>query len=290
MTVPLFWIAEHYTWRGLFIVAGGIGVLFGVVWYALYREPRESRLVNQAELDYISAGGGFAKEGIAQTPVSWANILKVSRLRPILVISLAQFCGNTVLTFFLIDFVNYLATQRHMAWIKLGFFLSFPFMAAAVGGLVGGAVADTIIKRGGSISFARKLPVVSGLIMASSLVLANWVPDGQDGLVIAIMSVAFFGQGMSNLGWTVLTDLAPKNMLGLAGGFFNMITNLAGILTPFILGVILEVTGSYFYSLIYVGNCAALRRGSLHVRAGRHQTPRSPVVGVSRCRSINYST
>ncbi len=246
LTVPLFWIAEHYTWRGLFIVAGGIGVLFGVIWYGFYREPRDSKLVNQAELDYISAGGGFAKEGIAQTPVSWANILKVSRLRPILVISLAQFCGNTVLTFFLIDFVNYLATQRQMAWIKLGFFLSFPFMAAAVGGLVGGAVADTIIKRGGSISFARKLPVVSGLIMASSLVLANWVPAGQDGLVIAIMSVAFFGQGMSNLGWTVLTDLAPKNMLGLAGGFFNMITNLAGILTPFILGVSLEVTGSYF--------------------------------------------
>ena len=261
LTVPLFWIAEHYTWRGLFIVAGGIGVLFGGVWYAFYREPRESSYVNQAELDYISAGGGFAKEGIAQTPVSWANILKVSRLRPILVISLAQFCGNTVLTFFLIDFVNYLATQRHMAWIKLGFFLSFPFMAAAVGGLVGGAVADTIIKRGGSISLARKLPVVSGLIMASSLVLANWVPDGQDGLVIAVMSVAFFGQGMSNLGWTVLTDLAPKSMLGLAGGFFNMITNLAGILTPFILGAILQVTGSYFYSLIYVGFVPLLGAG-----------------------------
>jgi len=259
LTVPLFWIAQHYTWRGLFIVAGGIGVLFGVVWYAFYREPRESTLVNQGELDYIAAGGGFAKVGIAQTPVSWSNIIKVSKLRPILIISLAQFCGNTVLTFFLIDFVNYLATQRHMAWIKLGFFLAFPFMAAAVGGLVGGAVADQIIKRGGSITFARKLPVASGLIMASSLVLANWVPDGQDNLVIAIMSVAFFGQGMSNLGWTVLTDLAPKNMLGLAGGFFNMITNLAGILTPFILGAILQVTatpenpgGSYFYSLIYV--------------------------------------
>ena len=71
--------------------------------------------------------------------------------------------------------------------------------------------------------------------------------------MIAIMSVAFFGQGMTNLGWTVLTDLAPKNMVGLAGGFFNMITNFAGILTPFILGVILQFTGSYFYSLIYVG-------------------------------------
>jgi ACS family D-galactonate transporter-like MFS transporter len=267
LTVPLFWIAQHYTWRGLFIVAGGIGVLFGVVWYAFYREPRESTLVNQGELDYIAAGGGFAKVGIAQTPVSWSNIIKVSKLRPILIISLAQFCGNTVLTFFLIDFVNYLATQRHMAWIKLGFFLAFPFMAAAVGGLVGGAVADQIIKRGGSITFARKLPVASGLIMASSLVLANWVPDGQDNLVIAIMSVAFFGQGMSNLGWTVLTDLAPKNMLGLAGGFFNMITNLAGILTPFILGAIL------FAHLCR--HHAALRGVPLHLRARRHQTSRS---------------
>jgi ACS family D-galactonate transporter-like MFS transporter len=250
---PLFWIAEQYTWRGLFIAAGGIGVLFGVVWYALYREPQQSTLVNQAELDHIAAGGGFAKDKIAQTPMSWTNVLRVARLRPILIVSLGQFCGNTVLTFFLIDFVNYLATQRHMAWIKLGFFVSFPYMAAAIGGVVGGVVADRIIKGGGSVTFARKLPVTAGLILASSLVLANWVPDGQDTLVIVIMSIAFFGQGMTNLGWTVVTDLAPKTMVGLAGGVFNMITNLAGILTPFILGAILQVTGSYFYSLIYVG-------------------------------------
>jgi len=193
--VPLFWIAEHYTWRGLFFVAGAIGIVFGVIWYAFYREPRESRLVNAAELDQIAAGGGFAKDKIGQTPISLANIARVSKLRPILIISLTQFCGNTVLTFFLIDFVNYLATQRQMPWIKAGIYTSFPYMAAAIGGVVGATVADRIIKRGGSITFARKLPVVSGLILASSLVLANWVPAGQDTLVIAIMSVAFFGQG-----------------------------------------------------------------------------------------------
>ena len=252
-TLPLFWIAERYTWRGLFIVAGGIGVVFGALWWAFYREPRESKLVNQAELDYIEAGGGFAKAGIAQTPVSWLNILRVARLRPILIISLAQFCGNTVLVFFLLDFVNYLFTERHLTWIKTGFYVSFPFMAAALGGLIGGFVADRILKRGGSVTVARKLPVVSGLILASSLVLANWVPPGQDALVVVIMSVAFFGQGMTNLGWTVVTDLAPKQMVGLAGGFFNMITNVAGIITPVILGAIKDYTGSYFFALIYVG-------------------------------------
>lgn len=252
-TVPLFWITERYTWRGLFIAAGGIGVLFGALWWAFYREPRDSKLVNQAELDYIEVGGGFAKAGIAQTPVSWQNILRIARLRPILIISMAQFCGNTVLVFFLLDFVNYLFTERHLTWIKTGFYVSFPFMAAALGGLIGGIVADRILKRGGSVTLARKLPVVSGLILASSLVLANWVPPGQDVLVVAIMSVAFFGQGMTNLGWTVVTDLAPKQMVGLAGGFFNMITNFAGILTPVILGAIKDYTGSYFFALIYVG-------------------------------------
>jgi MFS transporter, ACS family, D-galactonate transporter len=251
--VPLFWIAEHYTWRGLFVVAGGIGVLFGAFWHLGYREPKDSKSVNQAELDYIAAGGGFAKDKVAQSPLSWQNIMRVARLRPILVISMAQFCGNTVLNFFLIDFVNYLATQRQMPWIKLGIFVSFPYMASAVGGVIGGLVADRIIRRSGRVTLARKLPVVTGLLLASSLILANWVPVGEDRLVIAIMSLAFFGQGMTNLGWSVLTDLAPKNMVGLAGGFFNMVTNFAGILTPLILGVILQFTGSYFYSLIYVG-------------------------------------
>ena len=252
LTVPLFWIAEQYTWRGLFVVAGGIGVVFGLVWYVFYREPRESSQVNQAELDYIAAGGGFAKDKIAQTPLSLANVMRVAQLRPILIISLAQFCGNTVLTFFLLEFVNYLATQRQMPWIKTGIFVSFPYLAAAVGGVVGGFVADRIIRGGGSVSFARKLPVALGFVLASSLVLANWVPLGNDGLAITIMSVAFFGQGMTNLGWTVLTDLAPKSMVGLAGGFFNMITNFAGILTPLIVNGILQGTGTYFYALVYV--------------------------------------
>jgi len=94
----------------------GVIVTAGVIWYAVYREPQESTRVNQAELDYIAAGGGFARDRMVQTPLSWTNILRVARLRPILTISLAQFCGNTVLTFFLIDFVNYLATQRQMGW------------------------------------------------------------------------------------------------------------------------------------------------------------------------------
>ena len=118
---------------------------------------------------------------------------------------------------------------------------------------MGAQVADAILRNGGSVNLARKLPVVAGLLLASTITLVNLVPLGQDGLVIAIMSVAFFGQGATNLGWTVISDLAPKQLIGMTGGVFNMITNLAGILTPIILGIILKLTGTYVYSLIYVG-------------------------------------
>src|SRR6476659_6858449 len=58
LSVPLFWITQRFGWRGLFIVVGMLGVVFGVVWWLLYRNPTESSSVNQAELDYIEAGGG----------------------------------------------------------------------------------------------------------------------------------------------------------------------------------------------------------------------------------------
>jgi MFS transporter, ACS family, D-galactonate transporter len=67
------------------------------------------------------------------------------------------------------------------------------------------------------------------------------------------MCVAFFGQGICNLGWTVISDVAPKELIGMSGGVFNFITNLAGILTPILIGYILFYTSSYAAALVYVG-------------------------------------
>ena len=54
------------------------------------------------------------------------------------------------------------------------------------------------------------------------------------------MSIAFFGQGMTNLGWTVISDIAPKKLIGLTSGIFNFSANLAGIVTPLVIGIAFE--------------------------------------------------
>jgi ACS family D-galactonate transporter-like MFS transporter len=251
----LFWIMGNFGWRALFLVVGVVGIAFGIVWWFFYREPHDSKTVNQAELDYIAAGGGLEPAGGQQTlGFSWSNVGKLLKRRQIAGACLGQFAGNTTLVFFLTWFPTYLATERHMGWLKVGFFAVMPFLAAAVGVMFGGWISDLLLKRTGSANVARKLPIIFGLLGASTIIAANYVSS--DALVITILSIAFFGQGMVGLGWTLISDVAPKNLMGLTGGIFNFCANLAGIVTPLVIGLIVAKTGSFFYALSYVGAAA----------------------------------
>jgi ACS family D-galactonate transporter-like MFS transporter len=255
LTPLLFWIVASLGWRALFIIAGVVGLLFAAAWMRLYREPADHPTVNQAELDYIMAGGGVAETG-KPTPFSFKSMGILLRHRQILGASLGQFAGNSTLVFFLTWFPTYLATERQMEWLKVGIFAVAPYIAASIGVLVGGQLSDKLLERTGSANIGRKLPIIAGLLLASTIILANYVES--DVLVIVIMSVAFFGQGMVNLGWTLITDVAPKQLIGLTGGIFNLCANLAGIATPMVIGFVVGATGSFFGGLAYIAVVALI--------------------------------
>jgi MFS transporter, ACS family, D-galactonate transporter len=253
----LFWVSANLGWRTLFLAVGALGVLFGLVWIALYSDPQSSQRANRRELDYIAAGGGLGDK-VATTRFEWRNLRFLIRQRQILGASLGQFASNSTLVFFLTWFPSYLATERHMGWIKVGFAAVLPFIAATIGVVSGGVLSDLLLRRTGSANIGRKLPIVSGLLLASSIVTANFIHN--DASVIAIMSVAFFGQGMCNLGWTLITDVAPKRLIGLTTGVFNLCTNCAGIVTPLVVGFIVRLTGSFAWALAFI---AALALGGV---------------------------
>lgn len=247
----LFWVTAEFGWRVLFIGAGIIGVLFGLLWWRLYREPNESKWANQAELDEIAAGGGIDLGKTVKQPFSWADIGWLLKQRQIVGASIGQFATNATLVFFLTWFPTYLVNERGMAFIKVGFMASLPFIAATAGVLLGGFVSDTLVKRGHSLTIARKTPVVLGLLLSSLITAAAFVKDNN--VVIIVMSIAFFGQGMSNLGWTLISEVAPRRLIGITAGLFNFCTNLAGIITPIVIGFVVAVTGSFFGGLAFIG-------------------------------------
>jgi MFS transporter, ACS family, D-galactonate transporter len=237
----LFWIAAHYGWRALFVAVGTVGLLFSAIWWKCYREPRD--------------GEGSAVS-VAPLTFSWAQVRELLSHRQVWGACLGQFGGNSTLVFFLTWFPGYLAGERHMTWIRAGLFSVLPFLAAAVGVMFGGWVSDALLKRTGSANLSRKLPMIVGLLGASVIIAANYASS--DAIVIAILSFAFFAQGMTGLGWTLIADIAPLDRMGLTGGIFNFASNLAGILTPLVIGLLVGKTGSFAPALLYVGAVALL--------------------------------
>lgn len=252
----LFMIMGTFGWQALFFTVGVAGILFGLVWWTCYREPHESRWANRAELDHIAAGGGLAEKRIDSVPFSWKNVRLLLSYRQIWGASIGQFAGNATLVFFVTWFPTYLATERHMGWVKVGFFAVLPFIAAGVGVMFGGWLSDRLLTRTGSANLARKLPIVAGLLLAATIVAANYVVS--DAVVIAVLSVAFFGQGMVGLGWVVIADIAPLKLMGLTGGIYNFMTNVSGITTPLVIGFIVGATGSFVWALAFMAVFALL--------------------------------
>jgi ACS family D-galactonate transporter-like MFS transporter len=255
MSPILFWILNTSGWRMLFATAGGVGVAAAFVFAARYRDPADHPTVSQAELAYVDAGGGDVSRAV---PVSFdlGHLEALFRHRQMWGLCIGQYAVYSTFVFFLTWFPTYLATERHMNWIQVGIFTALPYVAGFFGILFAGWWSDFMLGRGSTLNTARKLPVIAGLVGATTIAAANYVQS--DRAVLVILSVAFFAQAMSSSGWTVISEVAPRAQLGLVSGLFSASANLSGIVTPLVIGAILQATGSFSGALTFVGGVAAV--------------------------------
>lgn len=244
LTPVLAWLQVHLGWHMVFVATGVAGIAWAAIWYAVYREPRAFRGVNAAEIALIRDGGGLVdlEDRIAargeRAPSTWRDLGVVLGRRKLWGIYLGQFALNSTLWFFLTWFPTYLVKYRGMDFIKSGFLASLPFLAAFVGVLCSGVLSDWLMRRGASQGFARKLPIISGLLISTCIIGANYVSS--TGWVIAFMTIAFFGNGFASITWSLVSGLAPARLIGLTGGVFNLIGNLSAIATPIVIGLLVN--------------------------------------------------
>lgn len=261
------WLVHTLGWQSVFVFMGSLGLMMALAWTKVIYGPKAHPRVNQAEIDYIQAGGALvdldAKPLAANTkadPAAQVDTLaclkELLSTRMLVGVYVFQFCINVMTYFFLTWFPVYLVTERHMTILKAGFVASLPAICGFVGGVLGGWVSDQLLKAGWSLSAARKTPIVVGMLMAMSMIACNYVES--DMVVVFFMSLAFFGKGVGALGWAVVSDTSPKEAGGLSGALFNTFGNLAGIITPIVIGYILQATGNFAGALVFVGASAAV--------------------------------
>lgn len=265
------WITFDFGWPWTFAVMGVLGLALTVGWLKTVYNPSEHPMANKAELVYISEGGGLINMDAPTSKdqvhgAKWDYIRQMFENRMMVGIFLGQYCINALTYFFITWFPVYLVQARGMSILKAGFVASLPAICGFLGGILGGIFSDWMLKRGYSLSAARKTPIVLGMLTAVSMIICNYT-DVQ-WIVVALMALAFFGKGVGALGWAVMSDAAPKEITGLAGGVFNMCGNVSSITTPIIIGYIIQITGSFNDALVFVAANAVVAALSYLVVVG----------------------
>lgn len=254
----LGWLTFAWGWQHVFTVMGVIGFILTFIWVRYVHNPSEHPMISQQELKYITDGGAIidmdTKSAAKKSSGGWTSVKQMLTNRMLMGVFLGQYFINSITWFFLTWFPIYLVQQRGMSILNVGFIASIPAICGFAGGILGGVCSDWLLKRGMSLTAARKIPIVFGMLLATSLILCNYIESHV--VVVSLMALAFFGKGFGALGWTVVSDVAPKEAAGMCGGLFNAFGNVASIVTPLVIGYLVKEMHSFNSALIFVGASA----------------------------------
>ncbi len=256
-TPLMAWLCHAFGWDHVFIVMGVIGIVIAFCWSKFFHVPTKHPGINNEEMEYLKEGGALVELDTVPSikderkRAGLQEIAQLFKSRMLIGIFIGQYCISAITWFFMTWFPIYLVKERGMSILQAGFMASVPAICGLAGGILSGFFSDWLLRKTNNLSLARKVPITIGLTMSASMILCNYV--GSEALVMFLMSAAFFGKGFGSLGWAVVADTAPKEIIGTTGGLFNSLGNIAGIITPVVIGYILQETNSFANALVFVG-------------------------------------
>jgi MFS transporter, ACS family, D-galactonate transporter len=249
-SIVIAWlIAAFNSWRYAFVIAGVGTMLCGLLaWYYIRNAPREHPSVNEAEARYIEQSHALED---AYTPASrGGSWMSYFRYRSVWCMCLGWMFFNTTFYGLLTWMPTYLFKVHHFDIKTLGGASFIIFFSGFVGELVGGWIGDFWRSRGGSPNLVfRSLFGIAAILATMSIFFVAYVTDPV--AVVVLLSATLFFLRWCGMYWAVPSALAGREKSGFLGGCMNLGGNIAGILTPLIVGFIVQATGSYFLALMY---------------------------------------
>ena len=240
-----------FGWRWMFAIMGVVGIVFGVVWYAFYREPGEKTL-SPEDHRYLAREANPAARGAVLA--NWGRLFSFSTVWGMVFGQM----GLSYLNWVYISWLpGYLELERHLSIKQTGLAASIPFLFGILGSLSGGLISDACAHRGMSPINSRKVPILVGLLGAACCTIGA-SQSGSVFLCLAFISASMFFSYTAVAGvWSLPSAVAPQNTVATLGSIQNFGGYLGGAMAPTVTAFVAEASGSFNTSLI-VGACIAL--------------------------------
>lgn len=247
LAIPLIsFLIALVGWRMTFVISGVVAVGWALLWYFWYRDPRQHPSASAAEIALIEEN----QDAETGAPMSVRQLLSQRAVQAMMV---GFFCVNFVSYFFFTWFPTYMVETFHLSLMQFGVLGMLPGIAAIIGGWCGGLLSDGLVRRGYSLSVARKVPLAAGMIASATIGLAAFAPNV--GLALTALCIANFGATFAAAPlWALPSDVAPNRAnVATIGGIQNMAANMAGIISPILIGVLMQYTHSFAVPLEIAG-------------------------------------
>ena len=240
------WLMDIFGWRMTFVILGGIGILWGVIWYAWFRDdPDEHSGMSDAEAKYIQANTDRA---IAHENKSKIDFGKLFLSKTMWLLMGQYFASNFTFFFCLTWLFPHIKVKYGLDALEAGFYASAPLVFGALGNWFSGFLVDYIYKKNDWAN-SRKIPAIIGFVLASVGIVSSVYMETV-GPAIVCISVAVFGADMTlSPSWSACVDVG-KQFSGAVSGTMNMAGNIGSFVTALAFPYLLDMTGSevpFFY-------------------------------------------
>ena len=226
------WLQLQFGWKTTFLVTGGLGFAWLVLWLRLYETPERHPALSKDEYALITEGRSPA----AAPPVAWRRLLGY---RHTWAIVLARFLTDPVWWLYITWLPVYLHDVRGFNLKEIGLFGWLPYVTADAGSLLGGYVSGRLIAHGWSVDRARKT-----VIAAASLFMLAGIPAALTAdrmMALACIALVTFGfQAWINNVQTIPSDVFPRHAVASVAGLGGVGAGLGAIVFTMTTGYVVD--------------------------------------------------
>lgn len=235
---PLFvvGIMAAFNWRSVFyfLFIPGI-IVVCLVWFVIRDNPSESKLISPEELKVIQD-----ESDEKQKETKKLSLKDVIKLPVVWKIFFMWFTFDITFWGFSSWIPSYLVKARGFDLVKMGINASLPFLAGTVGLIIGGYVSDKYF-----VGKRRNLIIGAELLAAISLYLTY--STAAEGLAMVSLTLSgFFICIAFGAIWALPMNILPPEVMGGSSAFINFAGQIAGFISPMVMGFLIQISGGKF--------------------------------------------
>jgi len=232
------WAILYDSWRAAFFVAGGLGIIWVLLWLFWYAPPARHRAISPDEQRLIAEGQEAALARRRRRP----PLGELLRRRNLWTIAGARFLADPVWGMLSLWMPLYLVQVRHFDLKQIALFAWLPFLAADLGCLFGPAVVAWLQRRDVGLIDARRWAFTLGAVLMTGMIFVGTATSP----VVAIALLCLGGFAHQTLSVTVITmvsDLFPQDQVATATGVSGTAANLGVLIFTLVLGSLVDQVG-----------------------------------------------